>query len=51
MMVKCGLEFFHLKFSELLLTCQATSAFLERLFLYWAAATLKGLAEFQDKFF
>jgi hypothetical protein len=55
MMVKNGLEFFILKFTEplqrYLLTCQANSAFLGRYFLHWAAATLKGLGEFQNKNF
>ena len=50
-MVKSGLEFI-LKFTEplqgYLLTCQANSASLGR-FLHWAAATLKGLGEFQNK--
>ena len=52
-MVKSGLEFFILKLNELLqrylLTCQANSSFLGRFLLRWAAATLKGLAEFQNE--
>ena len=51
-MVKSGLEFI-LKFTETLqrylLSCQANSAILGRYFLHWAAATLKGLGEFQNK--
>jgi hypothetical protein len=50
MMVKSGLDFFILKFTEplqrCLLICQANSALLQ-----WVAATLKGLAEFQNKKF
>jgi hypothetical protein len=53
MMVKSGLEYFILKFSEplqkYLLTCQDNSAFLGRFFLRWAAATLKGLVELKKK--
>jgi hypothetical protein len=53
MMVKSGLEFFILKFylplQRYLITCQANSAFLGRMFLNWAAATLKGLVEFENK--
>ena len=52
-MVKSGLEFI-LKLTELLqrylLTCQANSAQPGRFFLHWAAATLKGLGQFQNKF-
>ena len=52
MMVKSGLEFFILKFTEplqrCLLTCQANSAFLGKFF---CTATLKGLGEFQNKNF
>ena len=54
-MVKSGLDFIILKFTKplqtYLLTCQANSAFLGRFFLTWAAATLKGLGEFQNKRF
>ena len=50
MTVKSDLEFFILKFYQplpkCLLTCQANSAFP---FLHWAAATLKGPVEFQNK--
>ena len=52
MMVKSGLEFI-MKLTEplqrYLLTCQANSALMGRFFLHWAAATLKGLGEFQNK--
>ena len=57
MMMKRGLEFFILKFTEplqrYLLTCQANSALMGRFFGTgdWAAATLKGLGEFQNKKF
>jgi hypothetical protein len=54
MMVKSGLEFFILKFSQPLrymLTCQANSALLGRFFLHWTKATLKGLAAFQNEKF
>ena len=50
-MVKSGLDKIILKFLEPLLTCQANSASLGRFFLHWAAATLKGLVEFQNKKF
>jgi hypothetical protein len=54
-MAKSGLEFFILKFAEplqrYLLTCQANSAFLGIFFLNWAAATLKGLGDFQNEKF
>ena len=53
MMVKSGLEKiilkFHMPLQRYLLTCQANSAFLGRFVLHWAAATLKGLGEFQNK--
>ena len=53
MMMKNDLEFFILKFTKplqrYLLTSQANSALLGRFFLHWAAATLKGLGEFQNE--
>ena len=52
-MVKSDIEFFILKFTKplqrYLLICQAKSALLGSFFLHWAAATLKGLGEFQNK--
>ena len=36
-------------FNWYLLTCQANSAFLGKIFLHWAAATLEGLGEFRIK--
>ena len=49
-MVKNDLEFLILKITETLqrymLTCQANSALLGRIFLHWAAATLKGQTNF-----
>jgi hypothetical protein len=51
-MVKSGLELFILKFIELLqryLPCQFSLT--GQIFLDWAAATLKGLGEFQKKKF
>ena len=52
-MVKNGLESFILKFNKplqrYLLTRLANLAFLDRSFLHWAAATLKGLSEFENK--
>ena len=55
MTVNSGLEFFIFKFTEplqrFLLTCQANSAFQGQIFLHWAAVTLKGLVEFQNKKF
>ena len=55
MMVQNGLDFF-LKFSEplqrYLLSCQANSAFMGKFFLlHWVAATLKEVAESQNKKF
>ena len=51
--MKNALEIFILKFTKplqrYLLTCQANSALVGRFFLHWAAATLKGLGEFQNK--
>ena len=54
MMVKSVLEFI-LKFTQplqrYLLSYQANSAFWADFFLHWAAATLKGLGEVQNKKF
>ena len=51
-MVKSGLEFI-LKFTEplqrYLLSCHANLAILGRYFLHWAATTLMGIGEFQNK--
>ena len=54
MMMKSGLDFYYFfeierAPSELLLTGQANSAFLSDFFLRWAAVTLKGLVQFQNK--
>ena len=47
-MVKSGLEFVILKFNEPLWSGQFSLS--GQIFLHWEAATLKGLAEFQNPF-
>ena len=52
MMVKSGLESFILKFTEPLqryLLTRPIQPFWTDFFLHWAAVTLKGLGEFQNK--
>ena len=53
MMVKSGLEVFILKFTEIPASANLSGQFSlsGQSFLRWAAATLKGLGEFQNKNF
>ena len=48
MVVKSGLDFFHLKFSNTCKPARPIQPFWAD-FFHWAVATLKGLAEFQNK--
>ena len=47
MMVKIGLEFFVLRYVPANLLCQFSLS--GQIFLHWAAASLKGLDEFQNE--
>jgi hypothetical protein len=53
MMVKCGLVFFILKLAPSEIHANLTGQFSlsGQIFVHWAAATLKGLVEFQNKKF
>ena len=48
-MVKNDLEFFILKFTEIPANLPGQFSLSGQIFLHWAAATLKGLGEFQNK--
>jgi hypothetical protein len=55
MMVKSGIEFFYLEIllapSELPANLPGQFSLSGQIFLHWAAATLKGLVEFQNEKF
>jgi hypothetical protein len=55
MMVKSGLEFFYFEIhrapSEITANLPGQFSLSRQIFLHWAAATLKGLSEFQNKKF
>jgi hypothetical protein len=51
MMVKSGLEIFILKFTKPYAWLPGQVSHSGQMFLHWAAATLKGLSEFQIKKF